>query len=48
MIEINEQYYIYDGQSGRVQRIVTPTDLTEIVEFINEQGWFRLETEDLG
>ncbi|CVL06752.1 uncharacterized protein FMAN_11855 [Fusarium mangiferae] len=48
VIEINEQYYIYDGQSGRVQRIVTPTDLTEIVEFINEQGWFRLETEDLG
>ncbi|KAG5792808.1 hypothetical protein H9Q69_008166 [Fusarium xylarioides] len=47
VIEINEQYFIYDGQSGRVQRIVTPTDLKEIVDFINEQGWFRLETENL-
>ncbi|EWZ30578.1 uncharacterized protein FOBCDRAFT_233793 [Fusarium oxysporum Fo47] len=48
VIEINEQDYIYNGESGWVQRIVTPTDLNEIVEFINEQGWFRLETENLG
>ncbi|KAF5603849.1 hypothetical protein FPCIR_1124 [Fusarium pseudocircinatum] len=47
VIEINEQYYIYNGESGWVQRIVTPTDLKEIVDFINEQGWFRLETENL-
>ncbi|KAF5710368.1 hypothetical protein FMUND_9570 [Fusarium mundagurra] len=47
VIEINEQYFIYDGQSGWVQRIVTPTDLKEIVDFINDQGWFRLETENL-
>ncbi|RGP77355.1 hypothetical protein FLONG3_4493 [Fusarium longipes] len=45
--EINEQYYIHDAQSGQVQRIVSPTSLEEIVEFINEQGWFRLETESL-
>ncbi|KAF5684519.1 hypothetical protein FCIRC_3862 [Fusarium circinatum] len=48
VIEINEQYYIYNGESGWVQRIVSPTDLKEIVEFINEQGWFRLDTENLG
>ncbi|KAF4439089.1 hypothetical protein FACUT_4443 [Fusarium acutatum] len=47
VIEINGQYYIYNGESGWVQRIVTPTDLKEIVDFINEQGWFRLETENL-
>ena len=47
IIEINEQYYIYNGESGWVQRIVTPTDLKEIVDFINEQRWFRLETENL-
>ncbi|KAF4501129.1 hypothetical protein FAGAP_2665 [Fusarium agapanthi] len=48
VIEINEQYYIYKGESGWVQRIISPTDLKEIVEFINEQGWFRLDTENLG
>ncbi|KAG9498170.1 hypothetical protein J7337_011065 [Fusarium musae] len=47
IIDINEQYYVYNGESGWVQRIVTPTDLKEIVDFINEQGWFRLETENL-
>jgi len=48
IVEINSQYFVYDGQSGWVQRIVTLTDLKEIVEFINEHGWFRLETENLG
>lgn len=48
VIEINEQYYIYNGESGWVQRVVSPVDLEEIVEFINEQGWFRLEMENLG
>jgi hypothetical protein len=47
IIDINGQYYVYNGESGWVQRIVTPTDLKEIVDFINEQGWFRLETENL-
>ncbi|KAF4953741.1 hypothetical protein FGADI_5734 [Fusarium gaditjirri] len=48
VIEINEQYYIYNGESGLIEKIVTPTDLKEIVEFIDENGWFRLETESLG
>ncbi|KAJ4016181.1 hypothetical protein NW752_003303 [Fusarium irregulare] len=47
IIEINEQYYVYNGGNGWVQRIITPTDLKGIVGFINEQGWFRLETENL-
>ncbi|KAI1068563.1 hypothetical protein LB507_004208 [Fusarium sp. FIESC RH6] len=47
IIEINEQYYVYNGGNGWVQRIITPTDLKGIVDFINEQGWFRLETENL-
>ncbi|KAF5228099.1 hypothetical protein FAUST_11319 [Fusarium austroamericanum] len=48
VIEINEQYYIYNIESGWVQRIVSPVDLKEIVEFINEHKYWRLETEDLG
>ncbi|KAF0639815.1 hypothetical protein FPSE5266_00705 [Fusarium pseudograminearum] len=47
LIEINEQYYIYHGESGWVQRVVSPVDLEEIVEFINEQGYWQLATEDL-
>ncbi|KAF9768715.1 hypothetical protein IL306_013945 [Fusarium sp. DS 682] len=48
LIEINSQYYIYNGESGWVQRIVSSTDLEAIVEFINEQGYWRLDTENLG
>ncbi|VTO90915.1 unnamed protein product [Fusarium graminearum] len=48
VIEINGQYYIYNMESGWVQRIVSPVDLKEIVEFINEHKYWRLETEDLG
>ncbi|KAF4342046.1 hypothetical protein FBEOM_3977 [Fusarium beomiforme] len=48
IIEIEGQYYVYNGESGWVQRIVNPTGLEEIVEFINEQGYFRLDTEPLG
>ncbi|KAF5672280.1 hypothetical protein FHETE_3778 [Fusarium heterosporum] len=48
IIEINEQYYIYGGENEWVQRIITPTDLEEIVEVVNEKGYFCLETEEIG
>ncbi|GKU13266.1 unnamed protein product [Fusarium langsethiae] len=48
VIEINEQYYVHNGESGWVQRIVNLPDLEAIVEFINEHGYWRLDTENLG
>ncbi|KAM0554813.1 hypothetical protein ACHAPJ_006546 [Fusarium lateritium] len=47
LIEVEGQYYLYSGESGEVKRIVGPTDLEEIVDFINESGAWYLDTEDI-